>query len=77
LKQWYISNIQSSKEIFKVMEAIGLGVGEQQVSIHLRLANRLSRHLKVSNEVLVLAGSAGDFNDILIITGIVGPDIRI
>ena len=59
------------------MEAIGLGVGEQQVSIHLRLANRLSRHLQVSNEVLVLAGSAADFDDILIITWIIGSDVRV
>ena len=59
------------------MEAIGLGVGEQQVSIDLRLANRLSRHLQVSNEVLVLTRSAADFDDILIITWIVGSDVRV
>lgn len=73
----YISNIQSSKEVLEVMEAIGFGEGKQQVSIDLRLTNGLSGHLQESHEVLVLAGSTRNLNDLLVIARIIGADVGI
>jgi hypothetical protein len=59
------------------METIGLGKGEQQVAIYLRFTNGLSGHSQEPNEILVLAGSARNLNDLLVIAWIVGPDVRI
>ena len=76
-KMKYICNIQAGKEIFKVMKTIGLGEREQQVAIHLRFTNGLPRHLQVSDEIVILASPACNLNDLHVVAGIIGADVRV
>ena len=73
----YICNIQAGKEIFKVMETIGLGKREQQVPIYLRFTNSLPRHLQVSDEIVILASPACNLNDFHVVAWIIGTDVRV
>ena len=59
------------------MQPIRLGVGIRELSVDLGLPKRLARHLKVADEVVVLASMVRDLNDLDEVGGIVCLDIRL
>ena len=59
------------------MQTVGLCVGVGELGVNLRLTERLTSHLEVANEVVVLACVIRDLDDLSEVRRILGLDIRI
>lgn len=72
-----ISNVGHAKEVFHVVQAIGLGVSIGKLCIDLGLAKRLASHLEVANQIVMLASPVGEFDDFKEVAGVFGLDVGI
>lgn len=72
-----ISNVGHAKEVFHVVQAIGLCVSIGKLRIDLGLAKRLAGHLEVADQIVVLASPVGEFDDFKEVAGVFSLDIGI
>ncbi|CAI6082879.1 unnamed protein product [Clonostachys chloroleuca] len=72
-----VSNVCSSEEVLELMELVQTGIAESEGSIDGSLPQGLAGHAKELDEFLVLASVGSDFNDLLVILGVLGLDVRL
>lgn len=59
------------------MQTVGASVGEGELRIDGRLAERLARHLEVADEVVVLGSPRRRLDDLEVVRRVVGLDVRV
>lgn len=73
----YVCDVGHGQELLHVVQAVRLRIRIRELRVDLRLAQRLARHLQEANEVVVLAGTVGDVDDLGEVGWIRGLDVRI
>ncbi len=72
-----VRDVGHRQEVLHVVQTIRLGIGVGELSVDLRLAERLAGHLEVADEVVVLAGATCDLDDLRIVRGVLRLDVRV
>jgi len=71
-----ISDVGHSKKVLHVVESIRFRIGICKFGIDLGFAQGLTSHLQIPDELIVLAGVVGDFDDLSKVRRILGFDVR-
>lgn len=59
------------------MESVGLCVRVGELRVDLGLTQHLTRHLEVTDEVVLLASTVGDLDDLGVVGGVLRLDVRV
>jgi hypothetical protein len=59
------------------VETIHLGISIRQLGVELRFTKSFARHLEIADEVVLLASTIGDLNNLKEIGGIASLDVRV
>ena len=70
----YITRMQ---EVFEVAQFVQTGVAESQCCVDRRLSLSLSGHPQILDEFFIFASMSRALNDFEMVTGILGPNVRL
>ncbi|GJC99267.1 hypothetical protein ColKHC_08093 [Colletotrichum higginsianum] len=72
-----VGDVGASEEVLQLAELVHAGIAEGKSSVDGGLTQRLSSHAQVLDKVLVLAGADSRLDNLLVVLGVLGLDVRL